>query len=194
MTNDQARRRARRFPLGGRAGLRAAAAVLCLCAASRAGGQPMADEYRLKAAFVLRFPQFVEWPTAALDGEGTFDLCVLDPDPFGPALSELASGEVLGTRPMAVRRVRAADAFDGCHVLYIPSRVSRRPAILQRLTMRPILTISDAPGFLDDGGIVQLRLVSNRVRFDVSTAAAGRAGLRISAQLLRLAGSVRSGP
>jgi hypothetical protein len=194
MRNDQAGRRAGRRGFGARTRLAATLAVLCLCASGRAVGQTMADEYRLKAAFVLRFPQFVEWPMDALDGEGTFDLCVLDPDPFGPALSEMVSGEVLGTRPMTVRRIRPADPFDGCHVLYIPARATRREAILQRLTMKPILTISDAPRFLDEGGIVQLRLDSSRVRFDVSTAAAGRAGLRISAQLLQLAGSVRSRP
>jgi hypothetical protein len=45
--------------------------------------QSARDEYRLKAAFVYRFPQFVEWPDAAVATWPTLDLCVLQPNPFG---------------------------------------------------------------------------------------------------------------
>jgi hypothetical protein len=41
--------------------------------------------------------------------------------------------------------------------------------------------------------VVQLRLVGNRVRFHIDAGTAERAGLRLSAQLLRLAVSVRGG-
>ena len=59
--------------------------------------------------------------------------------------------------------------------------------------MLPILTIGETGRFLDDGGIIKLRIVERRVRFDVNAAAADRVGMRISSQLLRLALEVRMG-
>ena len=44
---------------------------------------------------------------------------------------------------------------------------------------------------LDDGGMVSLRVVDGRLRFDVNMPAVERAGLRLSAQLLGLAMTVR---
>ena len=66
-----------------RAARSVAAALACLMVAGRPTiAQEIADELRLKAAFVYRFPQFVEWPSAALDGRPTVELCVLAPSPL----------------------------------------------------------------------------------------------------------------
>ena len=50
------------------------------------------------------------------------------------------------------------------------------------------------PTFIDEGGIVALRMINGRVRFDINVEAANQAGLRLSSQLLQLALSVRGGP
>lgn len=156
--------------------------------------QTVADEYRLKAAFLYRFPEFVEYPQRALQGRKTIDLCVLAPSPFGSVLRELAEGEALGDRALSVREVDEGHSLDTCQVLFLPAGVRARRAILQQVAKLPILTVSDAPQFLDDGGIVQLSLVDKRVRFEINVAAADRAGLRLNSQLLRLAVSVRGEP
>ncbi len=155
-----------------------------------ASAQP-APETKLKAAIISKFPQFIEWPPAALDGRGTLDLCVAPPDPFGADLDELVAGESIGERKLTVRRLAHDQDLAGCQVLVVAGAVSSRRAILQRAATMPILTVGDDPRFLDEGGMVRLRLVGGRVRFDVDAAAARRAGLRISSQLLQLAVDVR---
>jgi hypothetical protein len=162
--------------------------VLGLVVVATAGtwAQTVSDEYRLKAAFIFRFPQFVEWPASALEKRPTVDLCVLEPSPFGGVLSELVVGESLDGRALAVRRVGAAEGAS-CHLLYLPTAVRDRKAVLERIRQSPILTVSDAPDFLAEGGMVQLRVINNRVRFEISLRSAELAGLRISPQLLRLA-------
>jgi hypothetical protein len=152
--------------------------------------QATTDEYRLKAAFLYRFPQFVEWPSQAVENRPTVDLCVAEPNPFGTTIDDLVRGESLDGRPLVVRRVDGSNV-SGCHVLYLPSEFRARRMTLQRIETSPVLTVSDAPEFLDEGGIVQLRLLDNRVRFQINAGAADRAGLRLSAQLLRLALDVR---
>jgi hypothetical protein len=56
------------------------------------------------------------------------------------------------------------------------------------------LTVGDSDQFLNAGGIIVLRMVNRRVRFEVDVSAARDAGLRISPQLLDLALAVRGGP
>jgi len=157
------------------------------------GRAEVVPEARLKAAFVSKFPQFVEWPRQVLDGRQALDVCVAAPDPFGADLAELLAGETANGRPLALRRIESAAEVPQCHLLFLPARPEGRHPLLAAAAARPILTVGDSPGFLDEGGMVGLRVVNGRVRFEIDEAAARRTGLRISSQLLRLALAVRGG-
>ncbi len=52
------------------------------------------------------------------------------------------------------------------------------------------LTVGDSDDFIRTGGMVGLITVENKIRFEVNLATCRRAGLRISASLLRLAKTV----
>jgi hypothetical protein len=172
----------------------AVALLLAIAAAVGVHAQPSSFERKLKAAFVSKFPQFVEWPQAAAGSPARIDVCVGLPDPFGADIDDLVSGQTPGGRQMVARRVEAEQDLDGCRVLYVGVRPGGHlHPLLRRASSLPILTVSDDPHFLDDGGIVRLRIVAGRVRFDINAAAARRVGLRISSQLLQLAASVQGG-
>jgi hypothetical protein len=163
-------------------------------AAPAFAASPVTQEYRLKAAFLYRFPQFVEWPARALDGRATVDLCVVAPNPFGAVLDELVEGETLGGRVLRVRQLDGGAQAPSCHVVFLPGDAAVRRIVLRQVATVPVLTVSDSPQFLNEGGIIQLSVVDNRVRFEINASAADRAGLRLSSQLLRLALNVRRGP
>jgi hypothetical protein len=151
-------------------------------------------EYQLKAAFVSKFPEFTEWPESALSSRQTIELCVPRPNPFGKALADLVAGETVRGRALVTREIGSVQAVDTCQLLFVPIRSAiDRKQLLARAEKLPLLTIGDYPSFLDEGGIVNLRVVDGRVRFDIDVAAANRAGVRFSSQLLRLALNVRGG-
>lgn len=162
------------------------ACALCISLAA----QGTLDEYRLKADYLYRFPQFVEWPAQVTDGKPTLDICVLGPHPFGDLLKGLVEGEQLEGRALRVRHTEG-NQFEDCHILYLAATQLRRREILRQLSASPVLTVSDAPTFLDEGGMIQLFLRDNRLRFNINAAAADRARIRLSAQLLQLAQTVR---
>ena len=165
-------------------------ATVALCRVD-AGAQPPL-ETRIKAAIVSKFPQFVEWPPAALDGRRSLTLCVASADPILSALQELVAGDQVQGRTLAVRRVERDSDVDGCQLLFVPAdALPARRGLLQRAETRPVLTVGDDQRFLDQGGIIGLREVNGRLRFDINAGAAQRAGLKISSQLLQLAVSVR---
>ena len=168
--------------------------VIVICVPAHHAAQSLADEYRLKAAFVYRFPQFVEWPPAAVQDSRTLDLCVVQPNPFGSDLEQLVSGESLNGHPLRVRVVAGTDGLPGCHALFAGAHSATAAAVLKAAVGRPILTIGETDRFLEAGGIIVLKVVERRVRFEVNTTNAQKAGLRISAQLLALAAAVRGEP
>lgn len=146
-------------------------------------------EYEVKAAFLYNFARFVDWPeeTAATD----LALCVLGTDPFGPALDALAGKEVQGRR-LSVRRIDSGGDWSACHMLFVPeSEQSRLDTLLGEFAAHHgILSVSDINGFAGRGGIIELVLDQNRVRFAINVEAATRAGLTVSSKLLRLAEGV----
>ena len=169
---------------------------LCVLTAAAPRLQAVTPEYHLKAAFVARFPQFVEWPSAVWEGRAALDLCVVLPNRFGTALDEQVRGETVHGRPLVLREVSPNDPFDACHLLFVSAqpREGTERRVLAHTATRPILTVGESESFLDHGGVIVLRVVERRVRFEVDAPAAALAGLHLSSQLLRLAQRVRGGP
>ncbi len=150
------------------------------------------SEYRVKAAYLYGFGRFVDWPTTAPAAAGkAFVVCVLGDDPFGRLLDDVASDAVMKDKPVAIRRISRVEESGSCHTLFIgASEDARLGRILDALGERPVLTVSDAPGFARRGGMIGFFLDDNRVRFTVNLAATQEAGLRMNSELLRVAADV----
>lgn len=152
--------------------------------------QPL-REAELKAAVVAKFPQFVDWPPSL---GSVIDLCVAASEEFSAVLRAFVDGEGVNERGMLVREIGRPESIEGCDLLFISGRSAREGrALLAAARSLPILTVGDSPTVMDDGGMIGLRMVGGRVRFEVNPVAAANSGLRISAQLLRLALAIRGG-
>lgn len=152
-------------------------------------------EYEVEAAYLSNFGRFVEWPARAGSATDPFYVCVLGQDPFGPLLDAALKGETIAGAPMLAKRIAAPDAAAGCRILFVSSsKDSQVNAILTALRTSNILTISDMPGFTRRGGMIQFVLDGSRVRFEINIAAAQRAGLMLSSELLKVAVAIRRGP
>jgi hypothetical protein len=146
-------------------------------------------EYEVKAAYLYNFGKFIKWPPSS---ESTFEICVFGNDPFGISLDSLTAGESLDGKRLAIRRISSTTEAQKCRILYVSrSEQGRAPSILEAVKHLPILTVSDIPNFLDDGGVISFVMQGDRVRFQVSLPAAERAGLSLSSELLKVAVSVK---
>jgi hypothetical protein len=163
----------------------AAALLACMPAFSSIAGQP-STEYRIKAAFLYNFTSFVTWPEEPA-GQAGFTLCVFGNDPFGNLLDRLA-GKSVKNRQLVIRRLESLALLDQCQLVFISElsgdQLAPALAVLHGL---PVLTVSDRHGFTELGGIIEFRIIDNRVRFDINIHAAELAGLSISSKLLSLA-------
>ena len=59
--------------------------------------QPL--EYQVKAAFLLNFTKFIDWPRPETpDQDSPFGICILGDDPFGPVIDQIVEGETIQGR------------------------------------------------------------------------------------------------
>lgn len=152
------------------------------------------SEYDVKAAYLYNFGKFVKWPQDSTKGP-QFLICVLGDNPFNGSLQSVVAGEKVNGKPATVVDLNSARDASPCNILYISRSEERRARhILESIDVRGTLTVSDIPGFLDDGGMIQFVNEGGRIRFDINVAAAQQAGLNLSSELLKVANAVRGHP
>ena len=163
----------------------------CASAFSKAENH-QTTEYRVKAAFLYNFSRFVTWPDHAKRDEGKFNLCVLGENPFGNLLDSIA-GKPVQNSSLEIKRLDRVSQVSACQIVFVSkSDAGVLDHMINVLKDKPALTVSDAAGFAENGGIIEFKLVNNKVHFNINIDAADRAGLKISSKLLSLATVVRN--
>lgn len=146
-------------------------------------------ESEVRAAIVVNFVHYVEWPDNPAPGSELL-ICVAGQGATAEALSVFNGKSVLGRRIAVENRPYLASSAS-CRVLFI-GETGARPSVdwLRDMTGQAVLTVSEGEDFLADGGVISLNRVGSRIAFDVNLTAMRRSNLRIGSQLLRLARDV----
>lgn len=149
-------------------------------------------ESDVKAAFILNFIKFVEWPASAFSSpEDPIVLSVLGNDLTAGSLSSLDGKKVSGRR-VVVRKVPGLSELEKCHVLFVgASERAELAPVLGAVQRWAALTIADFEGFAGRGGTIGFIRQDDRVGFEINEDSARKAGLKVNAKLLYLGKSVR---
>lgn len=167
-----------------------------LSRAAWAQGQGAFAEYQVKAAYLYKFLDFVEWPAPAFAGpRSPFVIGVAGADALADELDALIARRRAESRPVVSRRLRPGDAPSGLHVLFVGRAAgSRGAALLAATDQQPVLTVTEAEDGVPPGSSINFVVVDKRVRFDVALRGAGAHELKISSRLLGVARRVEGGP
>ncbi len=159
---------------------------LPLLATRAAEGQSKAEEYQLKAAFLFRFAQFVEWPSSA--GAEPMTFCVAGKDPFHGDLESGAQGKSIAGKAVRVRYLKQVPDARECQVVFVQANENERiHDLISAVSDVAVLTVGESEDFLQQGGIIRFCIEDRKLRFEINQAAAQRAHLNISSRLLMLA-------
>ncbi|MCV2359187.1 YfiR family protein [Paucibacter sp. TC2R-5] len=156
--------------------------------AAYAAPDELPSEYRLKAAFLYRIGQFVEWPeTPQRAGDSAFTICVLGSNPFGESLRELSTRS-LGARPIALLYPSSASEARLCQIVYTDLPTKKTVLELSALLAdSPVLTVGGAAQFVDAGGGIGFVVVDGKLRLEINLDVLKRANLKPSAKLVEVA-------
>ena len=171
-----------------------AAALLAVVLPAVAAGTQSVEEYQLKAAFLTKFPLFVQWPAQASVAARTKPVVgVLGLNPFEDHLETAFGNQKIGGLVWSVKYCATAEEAQTCQMVFIAaSEQERLPEILSRLASPGVLTIGDTPGFAAGGGMIGLVAENRKISLEINVEAARQAGLRIDPQLLKLARLVKT--
>jgi hypothetical protein len=154
---------------------------------------PARQEEDVKAAFLYKFPAYVEWRPGTFEQPSSpIVIGVTGDDAVAESLRALVAGRKAGERPVQIRQL-APGAFPvGMHLLFVGRAASSHvPRLAPMAASQGVLLVTDYQGALDDGSAINLLVIDHRVRFEVSLDATERAGLKLSSRMLAVALWVR---
>jgi len=154
---------------------------------------PTSPEYLIKAAYLLNFAMFIEWPRDAFPtASSPITIGVVGSDPFGQTLDLTVDKRRIDNRRIVVKRLQWGQDFRQCHILFIGSAESARIGELtSRVAGQPVLIVGEATDLAKRGATINFKIEDDKVRFEVNVDAAKRARLTISSKVLRLARIVK---
>jgi hypothetical protein len=152
-----------------------------------------AEPAAVKAAFLLNFARFIDWPEEALPQRARqVRFCVLGDDNVADALQRLLTAPLHRGPELLLVRLGSSGARDPrelkrCQVLFVSgAERSVAEAAVEQVSGSAVLTVSDLEGF-SRIGIAELYLENERMRFALNIQHAQRAGLKLGSPLLKLA-------
>ena len=176
----------RHSPLRASRGTLGLAVAVCALALSAPSAQ--ADVNKAKASLLYNIAKFVEWPEVQATPGSPLVFTILGEDELAVELAGVLSSKSVNGHPVFVRFARRPQDAKGSQILYVASSaLPQLEAALSAVDSAAVLTVSDAPGFAAQGGMVGFSTEGERVRFEVNLGRAERTGLKLSAKLLSLA-------
>lgn len=172
-----------------------AGALLPAClppAQAQAQAASAGSEERVKAAYLFRVLNYVDYPAQAFERpDAPYVIGVMDDEVVAQELTQLVAGKQVNGREIGVRRVGAGAGLGGLQVLFISrAQRTRQGAILRQLHAAPVLAVTETPDGLEQGSVLNFRIVEGHVRFEISLPAAEQSGIKLSSRLLGLATKV----
>jgi len=163
--------------------------LLLLAMATALAGPADPKDYEVKAAFLYNFTKFVEWPPHTFKNqEEPVVVGVLGAPQCATALEQLVKDRKVNGRAIVVRRIDTAEDAKSAQLLFVGSSEEEHFArLLPSLAGAPVLTVGESQAFKELGGAINFVVDDSKVRFEINALAAERVGVKISAQLLKLA-------
>jgi hypothetical protein len=166
--------------------------LLCCLLCSLPCPAQLNREEDLKAALILSFVRFTEWPNPTTP-DAPLVIGVYGQEELQHSLQQLAQGKTVQGRPIQVRGIRYAADVKQCQLIHFGSHSSKQVEELL-LVARDlnVLTVGESDRFLSSGGLIHVFQQDGRLQFEVHMGALDRAKLSISSKLLRLGYVVKS--
>lgn len=145
------------------------------------------NSFKVKAAFLRNFARYVSWPSHGFpSGQLAWHIGVLGRDPFGDELDKTLRDRTEQGHPFKVFRADSLDRLPECQIVFIAySDPEKRRAALRQLRTQPVLTVADAPEFLNEGGIIRF-WVNDHVEMSINLDQARSVSLNIQTKMLEV--------
>jgi hypothetical protein len=141
------------------------------------------EEYNLKAAFIYRFTEYVDWGTI---NDENFTIEILGESAITEPLKEIVKDKKIKNKNVDVKEYHDINDIGQCEILFISKNYSGGiESALSKIGDKPVLIITEQKGDSEKGAHINFLISENKLRFEINLKAITKAGLRISSQLLQ---------
>lgn len=153
-------------------------------------------EFELKATYLYNFLKFIKWPENQCNlhqGRSTM-ISVLGESPFNQVLKNMQEKlrQIDSDLELTFYGPYREDMeFTCCCLMFIAaSEHHNMPLIMEKLTGKPILTVSEENGSVNQGVMITLVEKNKKIRWVINRGPVSRSGLHLSAKLFDIAAKV----
>jgi len=150
---------------------------------------PAYSEFQIKAAFLVNFPKYAEWPPESFPTTNSpIIIAVLAETRVADEIEKVIGGYTFRGRGFVLHRLASGEEPGACHILFMSAAEQQHsPTLLVKLKNTSVLTVGESDDFLASGGIINLARQNQKIAMEVNLIAAGNARIKISSKLLNLA-------
>jgi hypothetical protein len=144
-------------------------------------------EDELKATFVSNYIPYIKWPANVYTPDQPITICVMTGDITADYLRRMNDNP--GKHfTLKVKEKDKKSSFSDCHILFINKDYENDKDYFIKVTQgKPILTVSDIPGFAQGGGITGFQMPKGKdAILELNLRSAKAANINIDADLLAI--------
>ncbi|MEM1408648.1 MAG: YfiR family protein [Bacteroidota bacterium] len=142
--------------------------------------------HELHSMMIYNFLKYIEWPGDKNSGD--FLVGVIGADDVYNTLNTWYGNKTRGNKNFIIKKALATDDLSGYQLVYIGKlRPEEFEVILNRVSSKPILTITAKKGFGKKGSCINFKVVDNRLKFELNETAIQKTTLKTSSQLAAMA-------
>jgi hypothetical protein len=148
--------------------------------------QAQTSNAKMQSVFIYNFTKLVNWPGSYQSGN--FIIGVLGNSPIIAELENMASTKKAGSQTIVIEKYASVDAIKKCHILVIPDTQSGKiAAALGKTSGNNTLIVTDVEGGTKKGASINFVVIDSKQKFELSETNASSKGLKIGAELIKLA-------
>ncbi len=142
------------------------------------------NEYKLKAAFLYNFIQYIDWGTVSTN---EYTICMVGSSPIEAPLREIAMTRKDSDKKIKICHYRSVSEIGFSNILFVSKDVEESLDIILAKVPKGTLVVGEKPGCAQDGAAMNFVIIDNKLKFESNLKALSTAGLKASSQLLKLA-------
>ena len=140
----------------------------------------------LKASYIYNFAKMIDWPEA--EKSGNFIIGVYGSSGVYKELIKKYASKNIGNQQIEVKKLSDTPTVGKIHLLYITKDKEQDiSALLKSIKKKPVLVITENPGSLEKGSIINFIIVDSSLNFELNVDQANKHDLIVGSRLKDLA-------
>jgi hypothetical protein len=142
------------------------------------------QEYVLKAAFLYRFTDYVDWGGSNTSED--FTIAVLGKSNITDPLIDIAKKKKVQGKRIVIKQYDDINDVGDCQILFVSNYYKAGiETVVAKVNPKPILIIAEQTDACVKGAHINFLVSDNKLKFEINMNAAAGAGLKISSELLQ---------